>query len=37
MKHPKLWVALLVRALCALALGWGLWEIFAMTAALVTH
>jgi hypothetical protein len=35
MKHTKLWVAVLIKTISALALLWGLWELFATTATLV--
>jgi hypothetical protein len=35
MKHSKLWVAILIKTLGAIALLWGLWELFATTATLV--
>jgi len=34
MKHSKLWVAILIKTLGAIALGWGLWELFFTAATL---
>jgi len=34
MKHTKLWVAILIKTLGAIALGWGLWELFSTVATL---
>ena len=32
MKHSKLWVAIIVKTLGAIALGWGLRELFSTAA-----
>jgi len=33
MKHSKLRVAIIIKPLGAIALGWGLWELFSTAAA----